>query len=220
VRYTALPWRLIKPAAATTSPPTRGILKTWPDIKDPCPRSLSVSLCYPLFFSMITLIFHSAPPLVHITPSLSPSANFLSTNSPPRENVFRSGERVQTSITVRASAPSSSAPSYRHPTSRSGGRIVAVYSRVIREREFGRVLESFASLIESRQQERRRHQKMDKLLASEFVLHSSRFLFSPRKLVDVVNRAVLVGAFDRNFCLSNRKNVCRLRMNRIISCHD
>lgn len=93
--------------------------------------------------------------------------------------------------------PSSSAPSYRHSASRAGGRVVAVYSRVIREGELGRVLESFASLIESRQQERRRHQKMDKLLASEFVLHGSRFLFSPRKLVDVANRDVIVGTIGR-----------------------
>lgn len=71
--------RLITPA--TTPSPTRVILKTWPDIKVPCLRFLSVSFFHPSFPLWSHWFSYCTPPSARVPPSLS--ANLLSANSLP-----------------------------------------------------------------------------------------------------------------------------------------
>jgi len=158
------------------------------------------------------LIFHSSRDsyLAH-----HPSANFPSANSPSREKERggESGERGEVRaflVDVFLSTPGR----------RDGGRAVAVYLSVIRERELDRVLESFASLIESRQRERRWHQKMDKFLDPEFVLREIRVFSSvsfsfPRDGSFLRGTKCCLSQRDwRNFCITNGRNVRGLRRNR------
>jgi hypothetical protein len=108
--------------------------------------SVTVHLFLSLAFFYTTLIFHSSRDsyLAH-----HPSANFPSAN-------FPSGEREKERERERESGGGSDVRAFlvdvflSTPGRRDGGRAVAVYLSVIRERELDRVLESFASLIESR----------------------------------------------------------------------
>lgn len=193
-------WRLITPAAATPSP-TRVILKTWPDIKVPCLRFLSISFSHPSFlYDHIDFLQYSTLSPRHSVP-FPPSPSPLCPLIYSPQTLFR--KRVYPRSGIQTSTHRTSTRDFflgvflSTSKRRAESCAAAIYSRVIRDRVF----ESFASLIEFRQHYR--HQKMNKLLASKFT--NPGFLFSPQKLANIMNRVVSINTIGHNFYILNGK---------------